>query len=47
MRLNKDAALNLGSLQDQLSWFQSEKLVKSDIKIEQIVDQSYVKILGA
>ena len=47
MRLNKEAALNLGSLQDQLSWFQSEKLVKSDIKIEQIVDQSYVKILGA
>lgn len=47
MRLNKEAALNLGSLQDQLSWFQSEKLVKSDITIEQIVDQSYVKILGA
>lgn len=47
MRLNKGAALNLSSLQDQLSWFQSEKLVKSDIKIEQIVDQSYVKILGA
>ncbi len=47
MRLNKGAALNLSSLRDQLSWFQSEKLVKSDIKIEQIVDQSYVKILGA
>ena len=47
MRLNKEAALNLGSLQDQLTWFQSEKLVKSDITIEQIVDQSYVKILGA
>ena len=47
MRLNKGAALNLSSLQDQLSWFQSEKLIKSDIKIEQIVDQSYVKILGA
>ena len=47
MRLNKEAALNLGSLKDQLSWFQSEKLVKSDITIEQIVDQSYVKILGA
>ena len=46
MRLNKEAALNLGSLKDQLSWFQSEKLVKSDIKIDQIVDQSYVKILG-
>ena len=46
MRLNKEAALNLGSLKDQLSWFQLEKLVKSDIKIDQIVDQSYVKILG-
>ncbi|MBO9475196.1 ABC transporter substrate-binding protein [Shimia sp. R10_1] len=47
MRLNANAALNVGSLQDQLSWFQSEKLVDSDISIDQIVDSSYVEILGA
>lgn len=47
MRLNANAALNLGSLQDQLSWFQSEKLVDGDISIDQIVDSSYVEILGA
>ncbi|WP_299690085.1 ABC transporter substrate-binding protein [uncultured Tateyamaria sp.] len=47
MRLNTGAALNIASLQDQLSWFQSEKLVDADISIDQIVDQSYVKILGA
>jgi len=47
MRLNSGAALNLTSLQDQLSWFQSEDLVDADISIDQIVDQSYVDILGA
>ncbi len=47
MRLNKGAALNLASLQNQLSWFQSEDLVDSDITIDQIVEQSYVEILGS
>ncbi len=47
MRLNKGAALNIASLQDQLSWFQSENLVDNDITIDQIVDQSYVDIIGA
>ncbi|PIE15720.1 MAG: ABC transporter substrate-binding protein [Rhodobacterales bacterium] len=47
MRLNSGAALNLASLQDQLSWFQSEGLVDADISIDQIVDSSYVEILGA
>ena len=47
MRLNKGAALNIASLQDQLSWFQSENLVDRDITIDQVVDQSYVEILGA
>ncbi|MEP1933122.1 MAG: ABC transporter substrate-binding protein [Roseibium sp.] len=45
MRLNKGAALNIASLQDQLSWFQSEDLVDKDITIETLVDQSYVEIL--
>jgi len=47
MRLNKGAALNIASVQDQLSWFQSEDLVDADITIDQVVDQSYVDILGA
>ncbi|MDE2915564.1 MAG: ABC transporter substrate-binding protein [Paracoccaceae bacterium] len=47
MRLNKGAALNVASVQDQLSWFQSENLVDADITIEQLIDPSYVEIIGA
>ena len=47
MRLNKGASLNIASLQDQLSWFQSEGLVDADISIDQIVDRSYVDMIGA
>jgi len=46
MRLNKGAALNVASLQDQLSWFQSEGLVDESITIEQLVDPSYVEMIG-
>lgn len=46
MRLNKGAALNLASVQDQLSWFQSEGLVDKDISIDQLVDTSYVETIG-
>ncbi len=46
MRLNKNAALNMASVKDQLSWFQSEGLVDADIKIEQLVDSSYVETIG-
>ncbi len=46
MRLNKNAALNMASVQDQLSWFQSEGLVDADITIEQLVDSSYVETIG-
>ncbi|MEL6966742.1 MAG: ABC transporter substrate-binding protein [Pseudomonadota bacterium] len=46
MRLNKDAALNLASVQDQLAWFKSEGLVKDDVTIDMLVDQSYVKMVG-
>lgn len=45
MRLNKNAALNVTSVQDQLSWFQSEGLVDADITIEQVVDTSYVETI--
>ena len=47
MRLNKGAALNVASIQDQLGWFQSEGLVDADITIDQLVDGSYVETIGA
>ncbi len=47
MRISTNAALNVGSIQDQLSWFQSEGLVDANIKIDQLVDASYVETIGA
>lgn len=47
MRLNEGAALNVASVADQLSWFQSEGLVDADITMEQLVDTSYVDTIGA
>lgn len=47
MRLNKGAALNVASIQDQLSWFQSEGLVDKDITLATIVDDSYVETISA
>lgn len=41
MRINKDAALNMASVNDQLSWFKSEKLIKDHITTEMLVDSSY------
>jgi len=43
MRINKGAKLNLGSVNDQLRWFQSEGLVSKDITIDVLVDNSYVE----
>ncbi|WP_105901239.1 ABC transporter substrate-binding protein [Vibrio gangliei] len=43
MRLNADNYLNMASLQNQLDWFQKEKMVKADIKLGDVVDSSYVK----
>ena len=45
MRLNKGAALNIASIEDQLNWFRAEGLVDDDIDIDTLVDQSYVEIL--
>lgn len=45
MRLNKGAALNIASIEDQLSWFKAEGLVDDDIDIDTLVDQSYVDII--
>ncbi|MBM1557581.1 ABC transporter substrate-binding protein [Sulfitobacter mediterraneus] len=47
MRLNEGAALNVASVADQLSWFQSEGLVDADITLDQLIDTSYVKTMGA
>ncbi len=47
MRLNEGAALNVASIADQLSWFQSEGLVDADITMDTLVDTSYVKTMGA
>ncbi|MEM7547683.1 MAG: ABC transporter substrate-binding protein [Pseudomonadota bacterium] len=46
MRLNEGAALNAASIQDQLSWYQSEGLVGADITLDTVVDGSYVKMLS-
>lgn len=46
MRLNSGAALNVGSIQNQLSWFQSGGLVDDSITLDTLVDNSYVKLIG-
>lgn len=47
MRISTNAALNTASVQDQLSWFQSEGLVDADITLDTLVDGSYVETTGA
>lgn len=46
MRINANAALNMESIQDQLTWFQSEGLVKDSITTETLVDSSYVDVIS-
>jgi len=41
MRISADAKLNMASIEDQLNWFKSEKLVKDSITIDTLVDTSY------
>ena len=43
MRMNENAKLNLASIQDQLDWFKSEKLVPADASMENLVDSSFVE----
>jgi len=43
MRISPNAALNLASVQDQLDWFKSEKLIKDTITINTLVDSSYTQ----
>lgn len=47
MRINEGARLNVASIQDQLSWFQSEGLVDDDITLDTFVDTSYVETFEA
>lgn len=47
MRLNAGAKLNVASVQDQLTWFQSEGLVDGDITLDTFVDTSYVDTFKA
>ena len=46
MRLNKDAAINIASVADQLAWMQAEGLVNSEITLETFLDTSYVETIG-
>ena len=43
MRINKGAAMNIGSIEDQLGWFKSEGLIKDSITTDMLVDSSYVE----
>lgn len=43
MRINKDAALNLTNVTDQLNWFKAEGLVKESITIDTLVNTNFVK----
>lgn len=45
MRINKNAALNMGSVTDQLDWFRSEGLIKDSITVETLVDPSYAEMV--
>lgn len=45
MRINKDAGLNMGSVNDQLGWFKSEGLIKDTITSDVLVDPSYVQMI--
>lgn len=47
MRINEGARLNTASVQDQLSWFQSEGLIDEDITLDTFVDTSYVETFEA
>jgi len=43
MRINEGAKLNVASVQDQLDWFKSEKLVPAEASMEKLVDTSFVE----
>jgi len=47
MRINKDAAINVASVRDQMEWMQAEGLVDKSITLDTFLDTSYVETIGA
>ncbi len=45
MRINKNAGLNMESVQDQLGWMKSEGLIKDSITSDVLVDPSYAPVI--
>jgi NitT/TauT family transport system substrate-binding protein len=45
MRINREAAINVDSVADQLAWFQSEGLVADTITLDTFLDTSYVQTI--
>ena len=43
MRMNENAKLNLESIEDQLEWFKSEKMVPETASMDNLVDTSFVE----
>lgn len=43
MRINPNARMNLGSIEDQLEWFKSEGLAPEDASMSNLVDTSFVE----
>lgn len=43
MRINEGAALNLGSVEDQLAWFRDTGLIERGADLETLVDDSFVE----
>jgi NitT/TauT family transport system substrate-binding protein len=43
MRINAGAQLNIASIEDQLAWFQSEKLAPEGVTMADLVDTSFVE----
>lgn len=46
MRINEGAKLNMASVRDQLEWFKAGGYVDSAITIDDLVDPSYVEVMG-
>ncbi len=42
MRINKGAKLDIGSVRDQLQWFQSQGMVDKSMTMDKLVDSSFV-----
>jgi NitT/TauT family transport system substrate-binding protein len=47
MRINRDAAINVASVRDQMTWMQAEGLIDAAITLDTFLDTSYVETLGA